>query len=161
MLKNKITFQNYFIYTCIFITLYNFIFNVSEYQTIAGLLIQGCLCHMEERFLFTKIQTVMIKRISTSMVLILGCFSAFSQTDSTAPAAPPPPTFTGSVDAYYRYNFANAKDAEGGQITNNKTSFTNSQNSFELGMVSLQAAHSFWKSQCFCRFRFWQKSTGI
>lgn len=41
-------------------------------------------------------------------------------------------TISGSVDAYYRYNFAN-------NGTNNYTSFTNSQNSFELGMASLRA----------------------
>ncbi len=39
--------------------------------------------------------------------------------------------FSGSVDGYYRYNFAGK--------TNNFTSFTNSQNSFELGMASLRA----------------------
>lgn len=62
--------------------------------------------------------------------------SVFSQTDSTKPAFP---TITGSVDAYYRYNFANAKAPQTSeQITNNYTSFTNSQNSFELGMVSLR-----------------------
>jgi hypothetical protein len=38
---------------------------------------------------------------------------------------------SGSVDAYYRYNFAGA--------ANNFTSFTNSQSSFELGMASLRA----------------------
>jgi hypothetical protein len=43
---------------------------------------------------------------------------------------------TGSIDAYYRYNFHNAKDS---MHTNNYTSFTNSQNSFELGMASLKA----------------------
>lgn len=41
-------------------------------------------------------------------------------------------TISGSLDAYYRYNFAN-------NGTNNFTSFTNSQNSFELGMASLRA----------------------
>jgi Putative beta-barrel porin-2, OmpL-like. bbp2 len=40
-------------------------------------------------------------------------------------------TVSGSVDAYYRYNFAGK--------TNNYTSFTNSQSSFELGMASLRA----------------------
>ena len=47
------------------------------------------------------------------------------------------PTFTlsGSLDAYYRYNFHNAKDS---LHTNNYTSFTNSQNSFELGMASVK-----------------------
>lgn len=41
-------------------------------------------------------------------------------------------TISGSLDAYYRYNFAN-------KGTNNFTSFTNSQNSFELGMASIRA----------------------
>ena len=45
-------------------------------------------------------------------------------------------TINGSVDAYYRYNFHNAKDSG---RTNNYTSFTNSQNSFELGMASVKA----------------------
>jgi hypothetical protein len=49
---------------------------------------------------------------------------------------------TGSVDAYYRFNFQNAKDS--GHI-NNYTSFTNSQNSFELGMASLKADYSIGK----------------
>ena len=43
---------------------------------------------------------------------------------------------SGSLDAYYRYNFKNAKDSA---RTNNFTSFTNSQNSFELGMASMKA----------------------
>src|SRR5215510_8675639 len=51
-------------------------------------------------------------------------------------------SITGSVDAYYRYNFHNAKDS--GQ-TNNYTSFTNSQNSFELGMASIKADYSIGK----------------
>jgi len=51
-------------------------------------------------------------------------------------------TITGSVDAYYRYNFANAKDSG---RTNNYTSFTNSQNSFELGMASVKADYSIGK----------------
>ena len=49
---------------------------------------------------------------------------------------------TGSVDAYYRYNFHNAKDSG---HTNNLTSFTNSQNSFELGMASVKADYTIGK----------------
>ena len=41
---------------------------------------------------------------------------------------------SGSVDGYYRYNFAN-----NATNINNKTSFTNSQNSFALGMASVRA----------------------
>jgi hypothetical protein len=40
-------------------------------------------------------------------------------------------SFSGSIDAYYRYNFADK--------LNNFTSFTNSQSSFELGMASIKA----------------------
>jgi hypothetical protein len=46
---------------------------------------------------------------------------------------------TGSVDAYYRYNFQNAKDQ---QKVNNFTSFTDTHNSFELGMASIRADYT-------------------
>lgn len=70
-----------------------------------------------------------------------------AQTDTSAKKAdttvktPPPVTITGSVDVYYRFNFSSPS----GQVTNNYTSFTNSQNSFELGMASIRADHSFGK----------------
>jgi hypothetical protein len=48
-------------------------------------------------------------------------------------------TLGGSVDAYYRYDFHNARDSA---YTNNLTSFTNSHNSFELGMASLKADYA-------------------
>jgi hypothetical protein len=51
-------------------------------------------------------------------------------------------TISGSTDAYYRYNFHNAKDSG---LTNNYTSFTNSQNSFELGMASIKADYAIGK----------------
>lgn len=44
---------------------------------------------------------------------------------------------SGWADVYDRYNFADS--------LNNYTSFTNSQNSFQLGMISLKAEHSFGK----------------
>jgi hypothetical protein len=47
---------------------------------------------------------------------------------------------SGSADAYYRYNFQNP-----GPNYNNFTSFTNSQNSFELGMASIKVEHSIGK----------------
>ena len=71
----------------------------------------------------------------------------------------PWPTITGSLDAYYRYNFANAKDpTTGNPVTNNYTSFTNSQNSFELGMASIQAAHSFGKASAFVDLGFGRRA---
>src|ERR1043166_1896851 len=84
----------------------------------------------------------MLKRTIATVISAICCLSAFSQADSSKSS----PTFSGSLDAYYRYNFANAKDANGNPITNNYTSFTNSQNSFELGMASIRADHSFGKA---------------
>lgn len=80
--------------------------------------------------------------------------SKITKTDTTVQvsAAPeeakPAPTITGSVDVYYRYNFSNPVALPGGFITNvnNYTSFTNSHNSFELGMASIKADHSFGKA---------------
>ncbi len=101
----------------------------------------------------------MIKKIAVFISFLSVCSFSFGQTDSSkAVAAPPPPTFTGSLDVYYRYNFANAKDAEGKPITNNYTSFTNSQNSFEIGMASLQAAHSFGKASVFADLGFGRRA---
>ncbi len=72
----------------------------------------------------------------------MGYLFSFSQTDSTKAAATPPPvTITGSFDAYYRFNF-NAPQGS----TNNLTSFTNSNSSFELGMATIRADHSFGKA---------------
>jgi hypothetical protein len=51
-------------------------------------------------------------------------------------------SITGSVDGYYRYNYNKPNDSG---RTNNFTSFTNSQNSFELGMASLKADYTIGK----------------
>lgn len=61
---------------------------------------------------------------------------AAAPVDSAKLVAAPAFTFSGFADAYYRYDF-------GEMASNNKTSFTNSHNSFELGMISLKAEHSF------------------
>jgi len=85
----------------------------------------------------------MLKKIFLSTTMLMGYVLTFAQTDSTkaaAAATPPATTFSGSVDAYYRANF----NAPSGK-TNNLTSFTNSNSSFELGMISLRADHSFGK----------------
>jgi hypothetical protein len=63
--------------------------------------------------------------------LFLAATAAVSFFASTAQDSTKTLTVSGSLDGYYRYNFA-------GQ-TNNFTSFTNSQSSFELGMASLRA----------------------
>jgi hypothetical protein len=92
----------------------------------------------------------MVKHIKLLIIAVVSIVSVQAQ-DSTkmvAPApkvdsVPPSPatTFSGSIDMYYRYNFANPPSG----ITNNNTSFTNSQNSFELGMATIRADHSWAK----------------
>lgn len=61
---------------------------------------------------------------------------AYSQTVDSTKA--PLVNISGSADVYYKYNF-------NGNSTDNKTSFTNSHNSFELGMFSIKAEHTFQK----------------
>src|SRR6476646_8027171 len=91
----------------------------------------------------------MLRKILLGSLLIFGFIFTYAQTDSTkittaaAPEEPKPgPAITGSVDVYYRYNFDNPKSGN----LNNFTSFTNSQNSFELGMASVKVDHSFGKA---------------
>jgi hypothetical protein len=79
-----------------------------------------------------------MKKILTGAAIILT--TALAAQDSTVKKGNL--TISGSVDAYYRYNFHNAKDS---MRTNNYTSFTNSQNSFELGMASIKGDYSIGK----------------
>ena len=69
-----------------------------------------------------------------------GAFLCYSQ-DSTEATAKP--LISGSVDVYYRYNLNNPKKDAG--TFNNYTSFTNSHNSFELGMASIKFEHAIGK----------------
>src|SRR3984957_14712980 len=97
-------------------------------------------------------QTAMVKNFKLLIIAIVSFVYVHGQDSTkTAAAAPPvkvdsvPPspatTFSGSLDLYYRYNFANAS-----LFNNNFTSFTNSQNSFELGMATIRADHSWSKA---------------
>lgn len=72
----------------------------------------------------------MLRKLFLSAGIVIAFFTTYAQ-DSTKTIS-----FSGSVDAYYRYNFANSKD---GFNSDNYTSFTNSQNSFALGMASVRA----------------------
>lgn len=79
--------------------------------------------------------------------LSLSCLIVSRAQDSAVAAAEEPhakPVISGYVDVYYRYNFANAKHIDDGTF-NNFTSFTNSQNSFELGMASVRLDHTIGK----------------
>lgn len=75
----------------------------------------------------------MLKKVSLTAIIALTAYIGFSQDSaSTKPSV----VISGGADAYYRYNFGNAS---GYMHSNNFTSFTNSQNSFELGMASIKA----------------------
>jgi Putative beta-barrel porin-2, OmpL-like. bbp2 len=82
----------------------------------------------------------MLRKFLFSAMVILCIIESKAQDSSKVET--PKTTFTGSVDVYYRYNFANAKSV---LSSNNATSFTNSHNSFELGMASVKLVHSFGK----------------
>lgn len=77
-----------------------------------------------------------MKRMLTTLFVMGNTFVAWSQSSDTLPA--PAFKISGSADVYYKYNL-------NGNNTDNKTSFTNSHNSFELGMVSLKVEHGFKK----------------
>lgn len=57
------------------------------------------------------------------------------KTEDTPPEKKPALTISGSADVYFRYDFKK-------QAINNKTSFTNSQNAFSLGMASVKLEHT-------------------
>jgi len=82
----------------------------------------------------------MLRKMSFSLLGVLCLAGAYAQ-DSTK-EAPKATTISGSVDVYYRYNFNNPKALP----YNSGTSFTKSQNSFELGMASLRVDHSMGKA---------------
>ncbi|MGZ3839411.1 MAG: outer membrane beta-barrel protein [Flavisolibacter sp.] len=69
----------------------------------------------------------MLRKITLSAMAFSAMNSAYSQ-DS---AKTSPLLISGAADVYYKYDFGKSK-------LNNRTSFTNSHNSFELGMASLK-----------------------
>ena len=79
-----------------------------------------------------------MKQIFTVFFLLfsVAVATAQSNSDTTAPKL----NISGYVDAYYKYNFNK-------NVTDNKTSFTNSQNSFELGMASLKLQEQYKKAE--------------
>lgn len=86
--------------------------------------------------------TINVKSILFSAALFLAVFAnSFAQ--ETPPAAT---VFAGSVDMYYKYDFL--------KFDNSKTSFTKSNDSFELGMASIEASHKLGKASVFVDLGF-------
>ncbi|MFV8369252.1 outer membrane beta-barrel protein [Flavobacterium sp. LB2R40] len=81
------------------------------------------------------------------IALLLTTTLTFAQEIKTVPAT----TFAGSADAYYKYDFSG--------IDNSLTSFTNSHNSFELGMASIEASHKMGKASVFVDLGFGNRAT--
>jgi hypothetical protein len=75
-----------------------------------------------------------------------------STADNSPPEKTPPFTFTGSADVYYRYDFAKTR-------ANNFTSFTNSHNSFELGMASIKLEYKASKVSMVADLGFGKRAT--
>jgi hypothetical protein len=87
----------------------------------------------------------MLRKFSVLAIGVACSTCAFSQ-DSTKKSNF---VISGSADVYYRYNFANPtiKDDTDPLFNNfnNKTSFTNTHNTFALGMASIKVEHSIGK----------------
>lgn len=90
-----------------------------------------------------------MKKATLILALLLTSNLIFAQEE--APKTAPATTFAGSADAYYKYDFAN-------NPLNNKTSFTNSSNSFELGMASIEASHKFGKASVYVDLGFGKRA---
>lgn len=90
----------------------------------------------------------MLRKISFLVIAASSIYSVSAQDSATVAAPAGGLKISGYVDAYYRFNFSNPKkevvEDPGftGSPYNNLTSFTNSHNSFELGMASVKLEHS-------------------
>ena len=83
----------------------------------------------------------MLRKKLTAVFTAASCTFFASQSlnaqDSTVVS---PLKISGSVDGYYRYNFSNGN---GGVLgNNNSTSFTSTDNVFQLGMASVKAEYT-------------------
>ena len=86
--------------------------------------------------------TINIKSILFSAALFLTALANSFAQDATPPAT----VFAGSVDMYYKYDFS--------KFDNSLTSFTKSNDSFELGMASIEASHKVGKASVFVDLGF-------
>ncbi len=97
----------------------------------------------------------MFKKIISFLLFAAPLLPAMAQ-DSTATVAEEPEekkglSVSGTVDMYYRYDFAKTR-------ANNYTSFTNSHNQFQLGMASVKLEQSFDKVSMVADLGFGQRA---
>jgi len=87
-----------------------------------------------------------MKNLSILKIFFLLAILLSTTNNSFAQETSPLTTFGGSADLYYKYDFKN--------VDNSRTSFTNSHDSFEIGMASIEAAHKFGKASVFVDLGF-------
>ncbi len=80
----------------------------------------------------------MLRKIIVTVMLMAALSPSFAQEPEPKEEKKSTTTLSGNADVYYRYDFSQ-------NPANNRTSFTNSHNSFELGMASLRVDHSMGK----------------
>lgn len=76
----------------------------------------------------------MFRKVLVFIGAMVCMLTANAQTEEVKEESKPTTVITGSADTYYKYDFGKSK-------FNNRTSFTNSHNSFELGMASVKIEH--------------------
>ena len=82
----------------------------------------------------------MVLKKLTAVLATLTLGFSFSQSANAQDSTVAPLKISGSVDGYYRYNFSNG---DGGVLGNNSsTSFTSTNNTFQLGMASIKAEYT-------------------
>lgn len=79
----------------------------------------------------------MLKKLFVTATAVAALSPLFAQ-EAPEKEEPKPTTISGFVDTYFRYDFSK-------NPANNRTSFTNSHNSFELGMASIKLEHTIGK----------------
>ena len=89
-----------------------------------------------------------MKKIVLSLVLTLTTILTFAQNTSASAT-----NFSGSADMFYKYDFSEQ------QKQTTSTSFTNSHNSFELGMASIEASHKKGKASVFLDLGFGKRAS--
>lgn len=88
------------------------------------------------------------KKFLTAVLFLLTIVTTNAQ---EATAVSPATVFAGSADFYYKYDFAG--------VDNSLTSFTKSHDSFEIGMVSVEASHKFGNASVFADLGFGKRAS--
>lgn len=95
-----------------------------------------------------------MKTIHLLVLMVLTTQLTWSQSSDSTPIKKTALQISGSVDGYYRFDFNQPSSSP----YNNLTSFTKTQNSFELGMASIKAEHHFGKASALIDLGFGKRA---